>query len=83
MFGFGWVRTHLGVVFNDVFGLFWIFLVRFLEKGTKSANLSNFGVLRHGVGIPRSNIGPRQGVACPRHSAAEWEAWTSLGYAEA
>ena len=33
MFGFGWVRTDLGVVLNDSFGLFF----RFLEKWTKSA----------------------------------------------
>ena len=26
MFGFGWVRTHLGVVFDDAFGLFWVFV---------------------------------------------------------
>ena len=52
------------------------FLVGFLEKGTKSANLGNFGVLYRGVGIPCSSVGPR-------HSAAEWEAWISLGYAEA
>ena len=74
MFGFSWVRTHLGVVFSDAFGLFWGFLVGFLEIGTKSANLGNFGVLRHGVGIPRSNVGPLQGVACPRHCVAEREA---------
>ena len=35
MFGFGWVRTHLGVVFGDVFGLFW-FLVEFMEKWKKA-----------------------------------------------
>ena len=58
MFGVGWVRTHLGVVFGDAFGLFWGFLVGFLEKGTKSANLGSFEVLRHGVRIPRNNIGP-------------------------
>ena len=67
MFGFGWVRTHLGVVFGDAFGITLGFLVGFLEKGTKSANLGCFGVLRRGVGIPRSNVGPRQGVACPHH----------------
>ena len=50
----------------DYFG----FLVGFLEKGTKSANLGIFGVLRCGVGILRSGV-------------AEREAWTSLGYAEA
>ena len=37
MFGFSEVKTHLGVVFNDTFGLFEGFLVGFLEKWTKSA----------------------------------------------
>ena len=63
------VMNHLGVVFDDSFGLFWGFFVGFLEKGTKLANLGNFGVLRHGVGIPLSSV-------------AEREDWTSLGYAE-
>ena len=44
---------------------FHLFLVGFLEKGMKSANLEIFGVLRPCVGIPRSGVGPRQGVACP------------------
>ena len=56
------------------------FLVGFLEKGTKSANLGNFGVLHHGVGIPRSSVSPHQDVACPRRRAVEREAWTSPGY---
>ena len=43
----------------DYFGV----LVGFLEKGTKSANLGNFGVLRRSVGIPRNNVSPRQGMA--------------------
>ena len=29
------------------------------------------GVLRRGVGIPRSSVGPRQDVACPRQGVAE------------
>ena len=62
---------------------FLLILVGFLEKGTKSTNLGNFGVLRRGVGIPRSSVSPCQGVACPRSSVAEREAWTSLGYAAA
>ena len=62
---------------------FLLILVGIMEKGTKLANLGNFGVLRHGVGIPRSSVSPRQGMACPRNSAAEMEAWTSLGYVKA
>ena len=54
-----WVMNHLGVVVGDAFGLFWGFLVRFLEKGTNSANLGNFGVLRCGIGIPCSSVSPR------------------------
>ena len=61
--------NHLGVVFGDTFELFWVF-GWISEKGTKSANLGIFGVLRCGVGIPRSGV-------------VEREAWTSLGYAEA
>ena len=53
---------------------FRLILVGFMEKGTKSANLGNFGVLRRGVGIPRSSVSPRKGVACPHSSAAEKEA---------
>ena len=59
------------------------FVVGFLEKRAKSANLGNFGVLRRGVGIPRSSVGPRQGVAGPCRGVTEREAWTSLRYAEA
>ena len=32
MFGFGWVKTHLGVVFGDVYGLFWVFELDFWKK---------------------------------------------------
>ena len=46
-----------------------MFLVRFLEKGMKSANLGNFEVLRRNVGIPCNGV-------------AEREAWTSHAYAE-
>ena len=53
---------------------FLLISVGFLEKGTKSANLGNFGVLCHSIGIPRSSISPCQGVACPRSSAVEREA---------
>ena len=42
MFGFGWVITHLGVVFGDAFGLFWGFFVGFLEKWTNSAKFGKF-----------------------------------------
>ena len=59
------------------------YLVGFLEKGMKSANLGNFGVLHRGVGIPCNSVSPCQGVACPRYGVAEREAWTSLGYTEA
>ena len=55
------------MMFLDYFG----FLVEFMEKWTKSANLEIFRVLSRGVGIPRSNVGPCQAVACPRHGTAE------------
>ena len=58
------------MMFLDYYG----FLVGFLEKWTKSANLEFFGVVCHCVGIPRSSIGPRQGVACSRRDVVEREA---------
>ena len=39
MFGFGWVRTHPGVVFIDaIFG----FLMEFLKNGQNQQNLGKF-----------------------------------------
>ena len=58
---------------------FLLILVGFLEKWTKSANLGNFGVLRYGVRIPRNNVGPHQGVACPRRGVAERRLGQALG----
>ena len=50
-----------------------------MEKETKSANLGNFGVLRRGVGIPHSSVGPRQGMACPPRGMAKRGVWTASG----
>ena len=49
----------------DYFGVFfWI-----SGKRDKFSKIwSNFRVLCIGVGIPRSSVGPRQGMACPRSS---------------
>ena len=57
--------NHLGVVFGDAFG----FLVRFLEKGTKSANMGNFRGptprRRDTTQQHRSTL--RRGMSMPRH----------------
>ena len=52
MFGFGWVRKHLGVVFGEDFELIWSFglISRKMEEIRKIRAFS--GVLRYGVGIP-------------------------------
>ena len=63
MFGFGCVRTHLGVVFSEAFGLLWVFGWISEKKGRNQQIWANFGVLRHDVRIPRSTVGPRRGVA--------------------
>ena len=57
------------------------FLVGFLEKGTKSANLGNFGVLRRGVGIPRTTL--RHGMSTPRRDRGGglYKAWVRRGIA--
>ena len=71
MFGFGWVRTHLRVVFGDVFGLFWGFWLDLWQNGLNQQNLAISGVLSCNVGIPHSSVGPCQGMACPRRGVAE------------
>ena len=43
MFGFGWVKTHLGFVFGDVFGFFWGFWLDFWKNELNQQNLGNFG----------------------------------------
>ena len=43
MFGFGWVRIHFGDVFLENIQVFLWFLVGFLVKWPKSANLDIFG----------------------------------------
>ena len=63
MFGFGWVRTHLGVVFGEAFRLFWSFGLISGKRDKIYKIRANFGVLLRGVGIPRSSVGPRRGVA--------------------
>ena len=40
MFGFGWVRTHLGDFFSGEYMSFLLILVEFLEKGPKSEILA-------------------------------------------
>ena len=44
---------------------------------------ANYRVLRCSVGIPRSSVGPRQGVACPHRGVAESGFLDSLEYAAA
>ena len=46
MFGFGWVRTHLGDVFLKSIRVFFWFLVGFLEKRDEISKFGIFGVLR-------------------------------------
>ena len=33
MFDFGWIRTHLRVVFGDIYGLFWVQELDFWKNG--------------------------------------------------
>ena len=52
MFGFGWVRTHLGDVFLESIRVFFFWL--------------DFWKKERNQQIPRSSVGSRQGVAYPR-----------------
>ena len=42
MFGFGWVRTHLRVVFGNAFRLFWGFWLDLWKNGRNQQNFGNF-----------------------------------------
>ena len=67
MFGFGWVRTHLGVVFGDSFGLLWGFWLDFKKKGTKSTNLGKFrgSTPRRRDPMQQRRSMPRRGMSTP------------------
>ena len=64
MFGFGWVSTHLGVVF----GLFWGFWLDFWKNGLNQQNLGNFEgpTLRHRDPTQQRRSTPRRGMSTPR-----------------
>ena len=81
MFGFGEVRTYLGVVFIDALGLFegfWLDLWK-MEEISKIWAIS--GVLRRDIGIPKQQrrSTPRRGMSTLQHGREK--AWASLGYA--
>ena len=81
MFGFGWVRTHLGVVFGDAFGVFKVFGWISRKMGEMSKIWASSGVLRHGVVTLCNSVGLRQGGAWPCCGVAEMEDLASLRYA--
>ena len=82
MFGFGGFRTHLAVVFSDAFGLFEGFWFNFWKNGRNQQIWANVGVLHCSVGIPGSSVGPRQGMACPRHGVANMGLGQALGMSQ-
>ena len=56
MFGFGEVRTHLGVIFSDAFKVFEVLSWISEKNGQKSANIwANTGSTP-GVGIPCCSV---------------------------
>ena len=68
MFGFGWVRTHLGDVFLKSIRVFFWFLVGFLEKGTKSVSLEfsgSYAAMRLRGRLRQASGTPRQSKATP------------------
>ena len=74
MIGFSRVRTHLGVVFDDTFGVFEVFGWIFGKIDQKRKIWAITEVLRSGEG-------PRSGEGSPCHSEAEREGWPDLGFA--
>ena len=68
MFGFGEVRTHLGVFFSDAFGLIKGFSLDFWKIDEFSTIWKFSGVLRRRVGIPtqQRKPTPRRGTSTSR-----------------
>ena len=61
-----------------------MFLVRFVEKGPKTAKFRKIqGVPCSSVVIPRNGKGPRSGEGFPCYSVAETENLDRLGFAAA
>ena len=61
--------------------IFIVFLVRFVEKGPKTAKYGKIqGVPCNSVVIPCSGKGPRSGEGFPRRSVAEKENLDRLGF---
>ena len=60
---------------------FWVFGCIYAKRDEISKIWAMSRVLSCGVGIPRSSVGPRQGVACPHCSVAKKEDLASLKYA--
>ena len=69
MFGFGWIRTHLGDVFFGEYTSFILILVKFMEKGMKSTNMGNFWgpTPRRKDPTQQSRSTPRRGMSTPWH----------------
>ena len=63
MFGFGWVRTLGRCLFWRIYKFSFDFGWIAGKGGGISKFGQNSGVLRRGVVIPRSSVGPRRGVA--------------------
>ena len=76
MFGFAWVRTHLGVILNDALGVFKSFGLISKKMKKLSKIWARSGVLHHSKGTPRRSKELRRGKA-------EWEEWLGLGFAAA
>ena len=70
MFGFGWVRTHLGDVFLESIRVFFCFWLDLWKNGQKLENLGIIGLLCCSVGNLRRGIDLSQGVGYPHRGEA-------------
>ena len=76
MVGLEHTRELFSVILLDYIGVFgWISR----KNDEISKILANFGVLRRGIGIPPSSVGPRQGMACPCCGVAKRRLGQALG----
>ena len=69
MFGFGWVRIHLGVVFGDAFRVFEAFCWVFRKMDKIIKNMGNVGgpTPWHRDPLPQRRSTPRHGMSTSWH----------------
>ena len=75
MFGFGWVRTHLGVILSDALGVFKSFGFDFWKK---ERNDQKFGQGRGSFVVTKGPLAATKGFAAAKQCFVK--AWPRRGF---